>query len=182
MTVQKDINGKLILSDKQIDMTVQRIINKKAKHKTITFTTSINGKEVIVVKYHKLIDLDMLSPSSRRKITKRYILRAFEGSAVKTANGRTVTIKSTGGANKMHFQSKQNITFFIDDLIRNSVFFKSGPDYYDNRVIWLYYNSYFELNGVITRVLINFKEAGETLSFYDVNKIKEVDMSATSNR
>ena len=115
---QKDTNGKLVLSDEQIDKAVQKIINKKKKHKTFTFTMLINDKEVTVVKFRNLVDLDKLSPSSRRKVTKRYMLKAFEGLTVKTIDGRSITVKSTGGADKMNFQSKQRISLFIDDLIR----------------------------------------------------------------
>ena len=121
MKAQKDINGKLVLSDKQIDKAVQRIINKKKKHKTMTFPMPINGEEVTVVKYRELIDLDKLSPSSRRKITKRYILKAFEGSVVKTVDGRTIAVKSMGGARKMTFKVKQKYGFFLEDLIQNAI-------------------------------------------------------------
>ena len=182
MAVQKDINRKLVLSETQIDKAVQRIIDKKKRHKTKTFTMLIDGKEVTVVKYKILIDLDKLSPSTRRKVTKRYILNAFEGSAVKTIDGKVIAVKSTGGANKMHFQSKQSVSLFLDDLIKKATPIEYRNDYTDPRIKWLYYGSYIFFNGTIYQWLINIKEADGVFSFYDLNKRKEVDMSATSNR
>ena len=129
MKTQKDINRKLVLSDKQIDVAVQRIIKKKKKYGTDIITTIINGEIITAVKYRKLIDLERLSPSSRRKITKRYILKAFGGRGIKTTDGKTITVKSTGGADKMNFQSKHKISLYIDDLIRIGVLQSDGPDY-----------------------------------------------------
>ena len=181
MSTKKDVDGKLVLSDKQIDMAVQRIINKKKKHKTITFPAKINGEEVIVVKYRELIDLDKLSPSSRRKITKRYILRAFEESTVRTADGRTITVKSMGGAKKMTFKAKQRLAFYLEELVRNAIPSESRNDYENNRIYWHYYDSYILVEGIVYYWLINIKEADGAFNFYDLNKKKEVDMSATSN-
>ena len=181
MILQKDIDGKLVLSDEQINKTVQKIINKKKKHKTMTFTMFINGKEVTVVKYRELIDLDKYSPSSRRKITKRYIVKAFEESAVMTIDGKLITVKSMGGARKMTFKVKQKYAFFLEELIQNAKPSKRGPDYYDNRVLWFYYDSYIQIDDKVIYVLVNLKEVGGTTNFYDINKIKEVDMSATLN-
>ena len=182
MKLQKDPNGKLVLSNEQIDKTVQRTLNKKKKHKTKTFTMLINGKEVTVVKYRELIDLDKLSPSSRRKITKRCILKTFEESVVKTIDGKLIMVKSTGGANKMHFQSKQNVSLFLKELIENAVPSESRKDYVDMRIRWLYYDSYISIYGIICYWLVNIKEVDGVFNFYDLNKRKEVDMSATSNR
>ena len=181
MKTQKDPNGKLVLSDKQIDKAVQRIINKKKKHKTITFTMLINGKEVMVIKYRELIDLDKLSPSSRRKITKRYILKTFEESMVKTIDGKTITVKSMGGARKMTFKVKQKYAFFLEDLLQNAKPSKLGPDYDNSDISWLYYDSYISIDGIVYHWLINIKDVNGEYSFYDLNKRKEVDMSATLN-
>ena len=179
--VQKDINGKLVLSDKQIDKAVQRIINKKKKHKTTTFTMPINGKEATVVKYRELINLDKLSPSSRRKVTKRYILKAFKESVVKTIDGRTITVKSTGGADKMNFQSKHELSLYIDDLIRTGCLRSNGPDYHNDLIHWYYYDSFFAFGNKVLYGNINIKEIDGECSFYDINKIKEVDTSTPLN-
>ena len=138
MKLQKDPNGKLVLSNEQIDKTVQRILNKKKKHKTKTFTMLIDGKLIMV--------------------------------------------KSTGGANKMHFQSKQNVSLFLKELIENAVPSESRKDYVDMRIRWLYYDSYITIYGIICYWLVNIKEVDGVFNFYDLNKRKEVDMSATSNR
>ena len=181
MKAQKDPNGKLVLSNEQIDKAVRRIINKKKKNKTMTFTMSINGKEVTVVKYRELIDLDKLSPSSRRKVTKRYILKAFEESAVKTIDGRAITVKSTGGADKMNFQSKHKLSLFIDDLIRTGCLRSNGPDYHNGLIHWYYYDSFFAFGNKVLYGNINIKEIDGEYSFYDINKIKEVDTSTPLN-
>ena len=178
---QKDTNGKLVLSDEQIDKAVQKIINKKKKHKTFTFTMLINDKEVTVVKFRNLVDLDKLSPSSRRKVTKRYMLKAFEGLTVKTIDGRSITVKSTGGADKMNFQSKQRISLFIDDLIRTGSLRSSGPDYHNCLIHWYYYDSFFAFENKVLYANINIKEINGEYSFYDINKIKEVDTSTPLN-
>ena len=107
MKTQKDPNGKLVLSNKQIDKAVQSIINKKKKYKTTTFAMPINGKEVTVVKYRELIDLDKLSPSSRRKVVREYIKKVFSESLIETVDGKLVGVRSTGGAKKMLFKNKQ---------------------------------------------------------------------------
>ena len=179
--LQKDSNGKLILSDKQINKAVQKIINKKKKRKTMTFTMSLNNKEVTVVKYQELIDLDRLSPSSRRKVTKRYILKAFEESTVETVDGRTIIVKSTGGADKMNFQSKHKISLFIDDLIRTGNPNSNGPDYQNDCIHWYYYDSFFAFGNKVLCGNINIKEVNGIYSFYDINKIKEVDTSTPLN-
>ena len=179
--VQKDADGKLILSDKQIDKAIQKIIKKKKKHKIVTFAMLINGKEITVVKYSELINLEKLSPSSRRKVTKRYILKAFERSIVKTTDGRTIVVKSMGGARKMTFKVKQKYAFFLEELIQNAIPVESRKDYDNSRICWLYYDSYILVNDIVYYWLINIKDVDGEFSFYDLNKRKEVDMSATSN-
>ena len=174
MKAQKDINGKLVLSDKQIDKAVQRIINKKKKHKTITFTMSINGKEVTVVKYRELIDLDKLSPPSRRKVVKRCVMEILQNNRVETIDGKIVTIRSTKGADKIHFQAKQKIVLFLDELIRNAIPVDSRIDYENNRIQWFYYDSYIVIDGVVYYWLINIRKIDGIYSFYDLNKRKEV--------
>ena len=181
MKLQKDINGKLVLSDEQINKTVRRIINKKKKHKTITFTMSISGKEVTVVKYRELIDLDKLSPSSRRKVVKRCVMKVLQNNHIETIDGKTVTIRSTKGADKIHFQAKQKIALFLDELIRNAIPSESRVDYENNRIQWFYYDSYISIDGVVYYWLINIRKINGIYSFYDLNKRKEVDMSATLN-
>ena len=181
MKTQKDINRKLVLSDKQIDVAVQRIIKKKKKYGTDIITTIINGEIITAVKYRKLIDLERPSPSSRRKITKRYILKAFGGRGIKTTDGKTITVKSTGGADKMNFQSKHKISLYIDDLIRIGVLQSDGPDYQNNHIHWFYYDSYIAFENKVYYGCINIKETNNEYNFYDINKIKEVETSTPLN-
>ena len=168
MIVQKDTNGKIVLSDKQIDKAVQRIINKKKKRKTVTFTMFINNQEVTVVKYRELIDLDKLSPSSRRKVVKRCVLEILQKTNVETIDGKIVTIRSTKGADKVHFQAKQRIVLFLDELIRNAIPSESRIDYDNNRIQWFYYDSYILVDGIVYYWLINIRKIGGIYSFYDV--------------
>ena len=169
--VQKDADGKLILSDKQIDKAVQKIIKKKKKYKTITFTMLINYKEVTVVKYRKLIDLDKLSPSSRRKVVREYLKKAFSESLIKTVDGKVVGIKSTGGAKKILFKSKQRIALYAGELVQTAQLSAYKHDDNNDKVNWLYYDSYISFGDVIYYGRINIKITGDNLSFYEINKI-----------
>ena len=181
MKVQKDINGKLVLSDEQVNKTVQRIINKKKKYGTSTFIIQINGKEVTVVKYRELIDLDKLSPSSRRKVVREYIKRVFLESTIKTIDNKTIIIKSTSGAKKILFANKQRIVLYIEDLIRDGMFLRTGPDYGNELVVWHYYDCYISFGKTILYGRINIKEIDNSYRFYDINKIKEVETSTGLN-
>ena len=141
----------------------------------------INGKEVTVVKYRELIDLDKLSPSSRRKVVREYIKKVFSESLIETVDGKLVGVRSTGGAKKMLFKNKQRLALYAGELVQTAQLSAYKHDDSNDKVNWLYYDSYIAFGGTIYYGRINIKITDDNLSFYEINKIKDVETSTGSN-
>lgn len=174
-----DENGKFVLTSKQVSNIVFEAFYKK--NSTVSFEICINGKSTVVIQYNEIVDLSLFSPATRRKIVKNFVIQSFKNCHVTTTDGKMVGIKSTGGADKILFQSKQEIAFFITDLVQTGIPSGSRDDYSNKNVKWFYYDSYIAFGSTIFYGKINIKEAGGLFSFYDINKIKEVETETPSN-
>ena len=104
-----DENGKLILSNKQVSNIVLNAFYKKGIN--VTFETCLNGENIVVIRYNEIVDLSLYSPATRRKIVKCFVIKSFKNQQVRTVDGKVIGIKSTGGADKILFQAKQEIAF-----------------------------------------------------------------------
>ena len=140
---QKDQNGKYILTGKNVILIVNKLISLRKELSAETRRMIVEGKNIDVVIYHSFINLEAFSFNSRRKIIKKYLLSSFNNSKIVTRDGKQIGIKSTGGADKLLFLSKQKIALIAPELVQASVFFGEGCDYINSQIKWLYYDVFF---------------------------------------
>ena len=82
---------------------------------------------------------------------------------------------------KILFISKQRIALYAGELVQTAQLSAYKHDDNNDKVNWLYYDSYISFGDVIYYGRINIKITGDNLSFYEINKIKEVETSTGSN-
>ena len=178
---QKDQNGKYILTGKNVILIVNKLISLRKELSAETRRMIVEGKNIDVVIYHSFINLEAFSFNSRRKIIKKYLLSSFNNSKIVTRDGKQIGIKSTGGADKLLFLSKQKIALIAPELVQASVFFGEGCDYINSQIKWLYYDVFFSIDEKTFYGRINIKSANGQMNLYDINKIKEVFASTPLN-
>ena len=177
-----DDDGKYVLTSEQINDVVEKMIDVKENETTKIVKARIKGRFVDIVVYEDIIDLEAMSQSSRRKVVGKYIKLIFACSNIKTIDGKTIGIKSRGGVGKMHFNEKQKIALFAGDMVQIGVPTLVVKDVRKTKVKWHYYDSYIAFDNKVFYGNINIKEANGDFSFYDINKIKEVEVTSALNK
>ena len=171
------IHKETVLNKTEIERTVKEMISKKRKIKTEIHELVIKRQHTYAIAYKSFVDLSLFSLNTRRELVKRFLLKIFKDSSIKTIDGIEVSMseRSASKVSRLTFNNQQEIALYSDNLIQIAKYINKEKSHKEKIGIFRYYDSYIFIENILFKAELNIFIDANGSRLYDINKISQVD-------
>ena len=167
----------IILNKSDIEHIIEEMVLKK---KTITIKTRkliIKSEQVYAIEYKSFIDLSIFALNTRRELVKKFLLRVFKESSIKTADGieTSMSERSASKISRLTYNNQQEIALYSDNLLQIAKYRNIEKSRKEKVGFFRYYDSYIFIENALFKAELNIFIDANGSRLYDINKISQVD-------